>query len=503
MSRKISSIVFGNLASKLVGLLREVLFAAWFGTGQTAAGFRIAQTAYLMPAQALIGDSLSAGLLPLYRKIKAEDEYHAKVLVLVAAVYGLVFSVVVSSLLYSFSHEIVGFMAPGVAPGAQSLAAKLLKIMGLSTPFFILGGMLSYIEAAFGRFGAIAWRPMLLNIGSISGAAAAVYTHQDHWLATLVFASHFVFFLWTLVQLRRLGGVWPRGRIPLSLMAHMSGRFLVSIVPLLGLPLAAQINTLVERMVSSHLGTAIIPSVDYARFVSDTTVQLIAMPLGVLTMSLHGGSKSDDAKRHVTDMASTIMILAFPIAGFIALNAEPIVRVVFARGAFGEESVQTTQAVLQWMGGALGMTVTGYYLIKALNAQIRNLESFAITAIACAASILVNLTLWRSLGPPTVGLAVASYSAVVFTLCLIRLSLWRDLIPLGLWICAGLAVQALAGFALPVMGGMGAYGNLAGNALLSGALWCGLAYWVGPVRRAASPVLLRIPLLRTLFRESG
>ena len=242
MSRKISSIVFGNLASKLVGLLREVLFAAWFGTGQTAAGFRIAQTAYLMPAQALIGDSLSAGLLPLYRKIKAEDEYHAKVLVLVAAVYGLVFSVVVSSLLYSFSHEIVGFMAPGVAPGAQSLAAKLLKIMGLSTPFFILGGMLSYIEAAFGRFGAIAWRPMLLNIGSISGAAAAVYTHQDHWLATLVFASHFVFFLWTLVQLRRLGGVWPRGRIPLSLMAHMSGRFLVSIVPLLGLPLAAQIN---------------------------------------------------------------------------------------------------------------------------------------------------------------------------------------------------------------------------------------------------------------------
>lgn len=498
MKLGVGSIILGNIGSKGVGILREVLFAAWFGTGGAAAAFRIGQTGLLLPVHALIGDSLSAGLLPLYRQMQQEGGEGPRVLVMAASLYGLAFSAVVTSLLWLFAERVALLIAPGASAPVLELAGSLLRIMALATPFYVLSGMLSYLETAYGRYGAVAWRPMLLNIGSIGGAALAVWLKQDHWLATGILISHVAFFGWTMLQLSRLDRFLPEGAPALSVLGQVSARMFAAILPLMGLPLIAQANVLVERIVSSWLGTEVIPAVDYARFICDTTVQLIAVPLGILTMSVHGGTAAAEMRAHVVQVARAIMVIAFPLSVFVGMNAEAIVRLMFARGAFDAQSVATTSIMLVGMGAALGMTVTAYYLIKALNAQLRNREALIFMTTACAVSITINVTLWPILGPAVIGLAVAGHSLTLIVLSVRALRLSHDLYPICTWMVPGLVAHVGLSFALRIALDPGTFGSLAANIAVATILWGGVILFAPPLRAAARPVLSRVPGLRRL-----
>lgn len=499
MARNVFSIAIGNLASKGLGIVRELLFAASFGTGDTAAAFRIAQTGFQLPTQALVGDALSAGLLPLYRKLSAESKDSARVLVLVACFYGLIFSALVTTLLYLYAESAARFIAPGATGSVLGLATSLLKVLSLATPFFVLSGTISFIEASFGSYGAIAWRPALLNIGSIAGVGLAIFFGAEHWLATTILISHVLFFGWTVVELRRLDRLFPETSFGFDAIQSIGAKFIRNMLPLLGLPLIAQVNVLVERIVSSWIGTAVIPSVDYSRFIADTTVQLIAIPLGILTMSKHGGTSSDEARAHVREVAALIILVAFPLSVLIGQNAENIVRLLFARGAFDAESVATTSAVLRWMGGALGMTITAYYLVKALNSQLRNVEALLITVAACVGNMLVNVTLWRELGAQTVGAAVTAYSAILFALCFVRMDLWRSLGRHVVTVAAGCAGQ----YAITLLLArdlLFPYGLLL-SAGLTVIWWLVLILTVRPLRRVAAPVLTKLPGASHFFSD--
>lgn len=494
MARSISAIAIGNLASKGAAFFREIAFAAWFGTSGTATAFRIAQTAYLLPTQAFIGDSLGAGLLPLYRRTQQEGAEAPRLLVAVASLYALLFSAVVTTFLYIYASEISALIAPSTSARVLVLAAQLLRILALATPFYVLGGMLSYLETAYGQYGAIAWRPMLLNIGSLGGAALAVWLGKDRWLAIGIFLSHIAFFFWTLLQLQKLGGIWLTTTPVLSTLKLVSTRFLTNLLPLLGLPLVAQINVVVERIVSSHLGSAVIPSVDYARFICDTSVQLVAVPLGILTMSTHGGTSGESVRAHVSTITRALLALSFPIAALIGSNAEDIVRLIYKRGAFDSHSVATTASVLVWMGGALGMTITSYYLVKALNAQMRNKEAFLATLFAVGVNMAVNLLLWRSLGTRTIGVAVAAYAAVLLVSCMTLLGLWREMLATLRWLIFGCTVQIALAWLVSVYVGH-SFGLLT-NVMIAASIWLPMFFLVRVLREAVFPILLRVPMLR-------
>jgi putative peptidoglycan lipid II flippase len=488
----ILSIVAGNIASKALGVLREVLFAAWFGAGETAAAFRVAQTGFLMPTHTLIGDTLSAGVLPLYKQLQYEGKDEPRLLVLIACLYGLFFSAVVTALIYIYSDLVVGFIAPGATNSALELASQLLKVMALATPFYILSGILGYIETAYGKYGSIALRPSLINIGSILGAALAVYTGAYNWLAFGLLVSHIVFFCWTLLQFRKIEHFLPNAKPVFNLISQITKRFFFNMLPLLGLPILAQGNVLVERIVSSWLGTNVIPSVDYARFVSETMVNLIAVPLGVLTMSSHSGADKAQSAKHIKEIAFLVVVISFPIAVFTALNSTALVEILFARGKFDSQAVSVTSEILFWIGAGLGFSIAGYYLIKALNSQLRNKEALLITLVASVGNMLVNLTCWNSLGVACLGIGAATYGFIIFVLSVIRLKLVIDLLPLLAWLILGSFIQfAIAEF---VLVGFSDPFNLILNAISACMVWVGILLIARPVKEASMPIILKLPL---------
>lgn len=487
---KVLWLVLGNFVSKGVGLFREVLFAAWFGAGDTAAGFRIAQTSFILPIHGVVGDTLSAGLLPLYRKIKEDNEDHARVLVLTASLYGLIFSGALTSLLFFGAHLAARIVAPGASPEVLVIAERLLKVMALATPFYVLSGLLSYLEAAYGKFGAIAWRPLILNIGAIAGAGLAVYFNQDHWLATTLLLSHIGFFCKTLFSLRKLDRITPASHHSLEIINSVARRFFRNILPLMGLPLISQANMLVERIVSSWLGTVVIPSVDYARALADTGVQLLAVPVGILTMAAHGGESGETARAFARTAVSALIVLAFPTAIFLSLNAEDIVRLLYARGEFGAEAIEATSTILTWMGAGVAFAVPAFYLIKVFNAQLRNKDALAITAAGALINMTVNLVGWRYLGPAVIGIAVMAQGLVMLLLSLVRLGLAKELSTLILWMVGGCLAQVAIHQMTPHSSQ--AWLRLVYAVVAALLPWLLIVQLSPPIRVALQPLLLRV-----------
>jgi putative peptidoglycan lipid II flippase len=363
--------------------------------------------------------------------------------------------------------------------------------MALATPFYVVGGMLSYLETAFGRYGAIAWRPLLLNVGSIAGAALAVLIGADLWLAVGLVVSHVGFFIWTVIEIRRLDQLVPSLNRSFAEVWGVTWQFLKNSFPLLCLPLIAQTNVLVERIVSSWFGTEVIPSVDYARFISDTVVNLVAVPLGIFTMSVHGGADKEQSSSHIRLIAALLIVTSFPIAGIIITNTESIVRLLFARGKFDHDAVAVTTEILRWMGGSLGTTVSSYYLVKALNAQLRNVEALISTALAALANMFINLMLWKSLGPQCIGMGVAAFSLVLFCVCVWCLGLLTQILRFLIWVALGLAVQlTICGIeakrlSFPI--------DLLASVATTACLWLAIILLVAPIRVVVAPFLEKLP----------
>lgn len=57
------------MLSKVLGLVREVLMAKFFGTGDVNGAYRIAQTGTLVPINFMTSDSLNSAFIPLYKNI--------------------------------------------------------------------------------------------------------------------------------------------------------------------------------------------------------------------------------------------------------------------------------------------------------------------------------------------------------------------------------------------------------------------------------------------------
>ena len=72
--KPVMSLILGNGTSKLVGVLREMVFASLFGTSSVAAAYRLSQVAFTAPTHGLVLETVSGGLVPLYKRQLEEGE---------------------------------------------------------------------------------------------------------------------------------------------------------------------------------------------------------------------------------------------------------------------------------------------------------------------------------------------------------------------------------------------------------------------------------------------
>jgi putative peptidoglycan lipid II flippase len=351
------SILFA--ASRLLGLLREVVIGARFGTGAELdaylAAFRVPDLIFYLVA----GGALASAFIPTFTARLAKDDDPRR-----RAAWRLASSVSNLLLLATTGLAIVAallarplvatLIAPGFGPEQQALTAQLMTLMLLAPIIFGLSGIVMGILNSFQHFLAPALAPVLYNLMILLAAWFLAPTLGVYGLAIGVVAGALAHLL---VQLPALWRRRPLYSFTLGLGnpdVREVGRLMGPRV--LGLA-AVQINFLVAANLASRLGAGSISALNYAWLLMLLPQGIIAQGIATAifpTLSAQAAQGQIGALRSTLNAALRAVIwLTVPAAVGLFLLRTPVIQVFLQRGEFSAESTAMTAYALAFFAFGL------------------------------------------------------------------------------------------------------------------------------------------------------
>lgn len=446
-------LVMGGIAGKVLGVGRELATAALFGTGSIAVAYRLAQAAFMIPLHGFLSEAFTAGFTPAYARHRAGHAERGPVLF--AAMHAVVVgvSIGVGLLLALLAGAWVRVLAPGFDASTARTAEQMVVVLSLAMPFYALTGLYAAAEIAAGQVRMAAARASVQNIGLIAGTVAAWWSGAPVWIAAGFLAAYVFLAAWGFKRALADGfRPWVR-RSDWPLASSSLAAVWRAVRVLLLVPVLLQVHLVVERRVASVVSADAVAALDYARFLSDTAVLLLAMPLGVAGLGAMA-NVSEARFRELAHRSLRMLLYAgVPLSLVMALHSETVVRLIFARGAFGEESVAATATILQWLAVGVWARLIGYAGAKFLSARSRNASVIGVYVAAVGCNVAANLALHPFLGAAALGVANA-INGLVFGLLILRAlglleRLRRDLVTVGTLAAAYAGLWALAPSGLP------------------------------------------------------
>ncbi|WP_430868335.1 lipid II flippase MurJ [Demequina aurantiaca] len=484
MRRAALSLFAGGLAGKLLGILREVLLAAAFGISAPVAAFRTAQTATLAPVNFFTADALSAGFVPIHARFLVTDPRRAAVYYRAIRDLLLGVSVVLALALWIWRDVAARLIAPGFDASTGAMTALMLGVMAVGIPPYIYTALASYLEMSHGVYRIASVRASAQSVGLIVGVGLAVIYDAPVWLAGGFTGAYVGLAAWSATRIHRSRLAGTAEDITPSERREAYATLWRIVRPLVPLPFLLQGAIVVERMISTLLGTGATASLDYARVISDTLVVLIATPLGLASLSAYANKTDIEVKRSARKVVRLLVFVGAGPAVVLAFLGTDIVGVVFGRGAFDARAEIITGKYLLGLSFGLAFQLVAYFLIKVLNSRRRNREVLAALGLGSVTLIAVDLALFRELGALGIGIG-ASAGALVQT---VVAASFLGLMPALLRACLAVIVPVTLSVMMGIWGarmGLGGIGVLVAFA----AIWL-LALWLTPSLRNTAREML-------------
>ncbi|MGW8429546.1 lipid II flippase MurJ [Curtobacterium citreum] len=455
LRRAASQLLVGGLVGKLSGVVRELALAAVYGTSATVAALRVAQTGTLIPLNLLTTDALTSGFLPIYGRLRARSDADAAAFFASFRLFLILLTSLVTIGLLTCSGVVIDMLAPGLSSTARAHATSFLQVMAIGAPFYMFGAVQSFRSLAHGGFKPTSLRSTFQNVGMLAGVAVAWISKDPTFLAWGFTAGCAIFCAYAcFAKSARVDGhpsrifVSPR-QMWISLRPLFS-----ALRGLLLLPVFAQTSEAIRRVVASTFGDSVVASTEFASFLTDTAVTLIAVPLGLAalaTLSSQGADRDDVADR-LKSLIPGLVIVGVPLASFLCFEATDIVRIVYARGAFGAGATESTALILSGLAAGVWAQLLAIVIVKAYSSTLRVREVALVSMAGFAASIAVTLVAVPMKSIFILGLGGATSGVVVLILLLPRLGLFVFLMKKLVLVAPGVLLHGLLIVALPSEG---------------------------------------------------
>ncbi len=397
MSLLRSTAVFGSLTlvSRLLGLARDVVIAAIFGSSASTDAFFVAFKIPNFMRRLFAEGAFSQAFVPVlgeYKKTRSVSELRG--LVSRAAGTLAVILLVLTVIAVAAADYVVLLFAPGFAadPETFALARDMLRITFPYLLFISLVACAQGVLNTHGIFGPPAFAPVLLNLTMIASAWwwAPLFPEPIMALALAVLIAGVLQLLLMLPWLRSVGMLtlprwgWRDSGVRRVLRLMVPGIFGSSV---------AQINLLVDTILASFLITGSISWLYY----SD---RLVEFPLGVFGVALgtvilprlsgeHATSAPERFSRTLDWALRWGVLIATPAAVGLAVMAGPILTTLFHYGAFTEADARA--ASLSLIAYAVGLH--GFIMVKVLSPGFFARQDMKTPVKYAAFSMLCNMVL--------------------------------------------------------------------------------------------------------------
>jgi putative peptidoglycan lipid II flippase len=426
-----------TLISRILGLVRDVVFARMFGATIVMDAFIVANRIPNMLRRFFAEGAFSQGFVPVmarYRENRDHDDAREFVDA-VAGTLGLALflltlvGVVAAPLL-------VLIVAPGFVgeDGRFDLATAMLRFTFPYLFFVSLTAFAGGVLNTYGKFGAPAFTPVILNVVLIASALwlAPQLEEPGMALAYGVFAAGGVQLAFQVPFLAKIHAV-PR---PRWRPGHEGVRRVATLMlPAIFGSSVAQINVLLGGIIASLLGVGKISLLYYSDRLMEFPLGLFGIALATVTLpylSRQAANKSMQEFSATVDWSMKLVVLiATPAAVGLIVLAEPLVATIFYGGVFTAFDVEMAALSLQ----AFAAGLIGFSFVKILapayfaREDTRTPVRVGLIALAVNFTLSVVLAYWLTrieYAGTHAGLALAMSVAAIVNAWLLFRGLQRD-----------------------------------------------------------------------------
>ncbi len=415
-----------TLFSRLLGFMREMVIAHYFGASAQTDAFLVA---FIVPGiiANLVSLAVVAALIPVFTEyhIKHGEEEAWKMTSTIINL--LLFALILGSLFTALAAPfIISLIGPGLSKATRELAESLVRVMSPAILFMGLAGLTTALLNAYKHFFSPAFAGLFLNIGIITCALLFAKSYGTLSLALGVVIGAL---LQLLGQIPSLAKKFSYYRLSIDLKHSGVKQFFFLMTPFFIGTAIWQLNLVVDRILASSLEEGSIAALNFGARVMDVPLGLFGMTLVTAlypTLSQQVvEERLDQLRRTLSEALRILWFLLIPSSVGLIVLSEPIIRFLFERGAFNVRATHMTSIALIYYSigifahGANFILTRVFFSMKDFNTPVK------LGAISVAVNIILNLILIRYLAHG--GLALATSIAAFVNFLLLTYALRKKL----------------------------------------------------------------------------
>ncbi len=428
MARNTAIFSLGTGVSRIVGLLREVVFASYFGTSGRASAYTIASLVPNLVAQLFAQSALSAAFVPVFTDLLQKGRRREALSLASTLFWIMLIGLGALSAIFILAAGLIMsvFIGPKFNGGLNDLTIGLSQIMFPVILLLGLNGLLVGILQSYDHFTIPAISPAIWNAVII--VLLVVLAPQFHGKEE-IYAYAIGILAATVVQLMLAFGALGRidFRLRFSIDWHDPR---IRQVFMLMLPVTIGLGIVnLDQLINSAFGSLVS---DEAPRAIDNAFRIYMLPQGVFSVAVATvlfptlsrlASRRDPAgmRRTVGNGMRQINLLLIPAAAFMIVLSTPITRLVFQRGQFNAHSTHLVSIALFWFAFSLPFGGINLLLTRTFFALQRPWIPTRLAATNMLVDIVVSVTLYKPLGIAGLVIGTVVANAVMTILQLQRL----------------------------------------------------------------------------------
>jgi putative peptidoglycan lipid II flippase len=367
IARSTAFFSIATAASRVAGLAREVVAAGYYGISGPMSAFTIAfQVPNLI--RALFADAaLQPAFVPVFTELLGKKDYKeafrlaSTMLLLVTMALGAV-----TALFILLAPVIMPLFAPGFEGEILDLTVALSQVLFPILVLLGISGIVVGILNSYDRFGAFAISPLFWNLTIILVLVVLepMFEGQDR-----IYAYAIGILVGTAVQL--LIPAWDLRNTPYRFSFSFDWRNpKVRRVLVLMLPVTISLGLInFNLLINSFFGSLVS---EQAPAAIDKAFRIYQLPQGIFSVAIAtvlfptlarfaNAGEIDNLRSTMANGMRQILFVLVPAAAAMLVLADPMIRLIYQRGAFDAHETEVVATALFWF--AFSLPTNGLFLL--------------------------------------------------------------------------------------------------------------------------------------------
>lgn len=415
--RLAGSVAAGILVARLLGFVRERVFAHYFGNSPAADAFRAALKIPNVIRNLLGEGTLAASFVPVYAALleRGEEEEARRLASTMASL--LVLITAASALLgILLAPVITDFAAPGFSGATRELTVRLVEILFPMSGVMILSAWCLGVLNTHGKFFLSYAAAGMWNVAQIAVLVAlGGYLLGTRLVTALAWGALVGSLLQVVVQLPSTLKLVGRPRWELSLGLASVRRVIRNWGPVVVGAGVVQISSIVDTQLASLLSGGAVAMLGYAQLLATLPLSLFGVSIAAAALPELSRDAASEARKglasRISDSMRRLGFYIIPSAFGLASLGQWLVAALFQTGQFGTSDTEMVAGVVAAYAvglpaqASVKLLASGHYALGDTRTPVR----IAVASVASSALLAFTLMQWLGVAGIALGSGLGAY----------------------------------------------------------------------------------------------